>query len=186
MGVVGLVLITPILISRYMEVKDKEFTKLQAQELLAQVLNNTPIPIEIDGVTYQITSLKLGVQNLIAEESCKIQKAQEGNTLDLYRQFAQSIPAVIRCLCYAILNDKNKIFKDYVKREYSEEYYALYESIEWCSDRNTWMEVLVQIMNRIDLNFFFYAASTFTTLREQSLKTRKKMVVQSSTRQQLK
>ena len=169
-----------------MEEKNKELTELQAQELLAQVLNNTPVPIEIDGTVYQITALKLGVQNLIAEESCKIQKAQEGNMLDLYKQFAQSIPAVIQCLCYAVLNDKDRIFKDYARREYSDEYYALYESLEWCSDRSTWMDILVQIMNRIDFNFFYYAASTLTMLREQSLTTRKKIAVQSSTRQQPK
>lgn len=156
----------------------KEISELQAQELLAQVLNNTPIPIEVDGTTYQITALKLGVQNLIAEESCKIQKAQDGNMLDLFKQFAQSIPAVIKCLCYAILNDKDRIFKNYAKREHSAEYQALYESLEWCSDRNTWMEVLVQIMNRIDLNFFYYAVTTLTTLREQSLTTRKKITAQ--------
>lgn len=169
-----------------MEEKKKEITELEAQELLAQVLNNTPIPIEIDGTTYQITALKLGVQNLIAEESCKIQKAQDGNMVDLFKQFAQSIPAVIKCLCYAVLNDKDRIFKDYRTKEFSDEYYALYEDIEWCSDRSTWMEILVHIMKRIDFNFFYYAASTLTTLREQSLKTRKKITVQSSTRQQPK
>lgn len=161
-----------------MEENKKEITEIQAQELLAQVLNNTPIPIEVDGTTYQITALKLGVQNLIAEESCKIQKAQEGNMLDLFKQFAQSIPAVIKCLCYAILNDKDRIFKNYAKREHSDEYQVLYESLEWCSDRSTWMEILVQIMNRIDLNFFYYAVTTLTTLREQSLTTRKKITAQ--------
>lgn len=169
-----------------MEEKKKEITELQAQELLAQVLNNTPIPIMIDGTEYQITALKLGVQNLIAEESCKIQKAQDGNMLDLYKQFAQSIPAVIRCLCYAVLNDKDRIFSNYAKREYSDEYQALYESLEWCSDRSTWMGILVQVMNRIDFNFFYYATTTLTTLREQSLTTRKKIVAQSSTKQLLK
>lgn len=151
----------------------KEMTALEAQELLAQVLNDTPVPIEIDGRTYHIAALKLGVQNLIAEESCKIQKAQEGNMLDLYRQFALSIPAVIRCLCYAVLNDKDRIFKDYARREHSEEYQALYESLEWCSDRSKWMEILVQAMNRIDISFFLQAATTLTMIRESALTTRK-------------
>lgn len=155
------------------EEKKKEITALDAQELLAQVLNDTPIPIEIDGKTYHISALKLGVQNLIAEESCKIQKAQEGNMLDLYKQFSQSIPAVIRCLCYAVLNDKDRIFKDYARREYSDEYQALYESLEWCSDRSKWMEILVQAMNRIDISFFYQAATTLTMIRESALTTRK-------------
>lgn len=151
----------------------KEISELDAQNLLAQVLNNTPIPIEIDGTEYQITSLKLGVQNLIAEETCKIQKAQDGNMVDIYKQFAQSIPAVIRCLCYAVLNDKDRIFKDYAKREYSDEYQSLYENLEWCSDRNKWMEILVNVMQRIDISFFFQAVSTLTMIRDSALTTRK-------------
>lgn len=154
--------------------EEKKITELEAQELLVQVLNDTPIPIEIGGEMYYIAALKLGVQNLIAEESCKIQKAQEGNMLDLFRQFSLSMPAVIRCLCYAVLNDKDKIFKDYSRREYSDEFQALYERLEWESDKKKWMEILVQVMNRIDLSFFYQAASTLTMIRESALKTRKK------------
>lgn len=151
----------------------KEISELEAQELLAQVLNNTPIEIDIAGEKYYITGLKLGVQNLIAEESCKIQKAQEGNMLDLYRQFATSIPSVIRCLCYAVLNEKDRIFKNYATRELSDEFHALYERLEWESDKNKWMEILVDVMRRIDIDFFFQAAGTLTMIRDSALQTRK-------------
>lgn len=157
-----------------MEEKKKEMTEIEAQTLLAEVLNNTPIPIEIAGKTYQIAALKLGTQNLIAEESCKIQKAQEGNLFDLYKQFAMSMPAVQRCLCYAVLNDKNKIFKNYAQREYSDEYQALYEDLEWCSDKSKWIEILVRVMDRLDLSFFYQCAGTLTVIRESALTTRKK------------
>ena len=110
-----------------MELPKIDISELDAQTLLAEVLNDTPTKIVIAGKTYHITALKLGVQNLIAEESCKIQQSQEGNLYDLYQQFAKSVPAVIRCLCYAVLNDKNKIFKDYRTREYSDEFQTLYE-----------------------------------------------------------
>lgn len=154
----------------------KEITELEAQELLAHVLNNTPVPIVIGDETYHITSLKLGTMNLIAEESVKIQKAEEGNMVDVFKQFAQSVPSVIKCLCYAILNDKNKIFKDYSKREHSDEYQALYERIEWESDRATWLDVLAQILQRLDIGFFCKSASMLTTIRDSTLKTKKKMV----------
>lgn len=154
----------------------KEITELEAQELLAHVLNNTPVPIEIGGETYHITSLKLGTMNLIAEESVKIQKAEEGNMVDVFKQFAQSIPSVIKCLCYAVLNDKDKIFKDYSRREYSDGFQSLYERIEWESDRTTWLDVLAQVLQRLDINFFCRASNMLTMIRDSTLKTKKKIV----------
>lgn len=156
-----------------MERKTKEIDELTAMELLSQVVTNAPTIITIGGEKYAVTALKMGTQNLIAEETNKIQRAQEGNLLDIYKQFAQSIPSVIRCLCYAILNDKDKIFKDYSKREFSDEFQALYERIEWESDRDTWMQSLVEIMQRLNLDFFFQTADTLTMIRDMALRTRK-------------
>lgn len=152
----------------------KELSELDAQMLLAEVLNDTPTEIVIADRTYYITALKLGVQNLIAEESCRIQQAQEGNLYDLYQQFAKSIPAVIRCLCYAVLNDKDKIFKDYRRREYSDEFQTLYEQLEWESDKSKFIEVLVEVMSKINIDFFLQAASMLTMMRDSALKTKKK------------
>ena len=159
-----------------MELPKIDISELDAQTLLAEVLNDTPTKIVIAGKTYHITALKLGVQNLIAEESCKIQQSQEGNLHDLYQQFAKSVPAVIRCLCYAVLNDKNKIFKDYRTREYSDEFQTLYEQLEWESDKTKFIEVLVDVMNKINIDFFLQAASMLTMMRDSALKTRKKTV----------
>ena len=156
-----------------MELPKIDISELDAQTLLAEVLNDTPTKIVIAGQTYHITALKLGVQNLIAEESCKIQQAQEGNLYALYQQFAKSVPAVIRCLCYAVLNDKNKIFKDYRTREYSDEFQTLYEQLEWESDKTKFIEVLVDVMNKINIDFFLQAASMLTMMRDSALKTRK-------------
>ena len=159
-----------------MELPKIDISELDAQTLLAEVLNDTPTKIVIAGKTYHITALKLGVQNLIAEESCKIQQSQEGNLYDLYQQFAKSVPAVIRCLCYAVLNDKNKIFKYYRTREYSDEFQTLYEQLEWESDKTKFIEVLVDVMNKINIDFFLQAASMLTMMRDSALKTRKKTV----------
>lgn len=158
-----------------MELEKKEYTELEAEELLSQVLNNTPTPVEIGKDTYYITALKLGTQALIAEESVKIQKAEDGNMLDLYKMFAQSVPAVIKCIAYAILNDKDKIFKDYSKREYSDEFNALMERLEWEADRNTFMGILVEVMQRLDLRFFWRANGILTMMRDSALKTKKEM-----------
>lgn len=156
----------------------KNLKNIDIQGRLAEVLNDAPTVIVVAGKKRYITALKLGTQNLIAAESVKIQKAEEGNMLDLYKQFAQSIPSVIRCLCYAILNDRDKIFKDYATKEFSDEFYALYDQIEWESNRNTWMEVLVGVMQKLDLSFFWSAATTLTMIRESALMTKKKIAAQ--------
>ena len=83
---------------------------------------------------------------------------------------------MIRCLCYAVLNDKNKIFKDYRTREYSDEFQTLYEQLEWESDKTKFIEVLVDVMNKINIDFFLQAASMLTMMRDSALKTRKKTV----------
>lgn len=157
-----------------MDDKEKyEVDELTAMAMLADVMNDAPTDIVIANKVYHIRGLRWGTQNLIAAESCKIQKAQEGNIYDLYKQFAQSADSVVKCIAFAILNDKDKIFKNYVDKEYSDEFYDLCAKIEWESNRNTWMQVLVEVMNKIDLRFFYQAASTLMMIRDSALKTRK-------------
>lgn len=153
--------------------------ELTAMERLSQVITDAPTIITIGDEKYAITALKMGTQNLIAEETNKIQRAKEGNLIDVYKQFAISMPSIIRCLAYAILNDKDKIFKNYQMREYSDEFIVLCERIEWESDRKTWLQTLVEVMQRLNLDFFFQTADTLTTIRDMALKTRKTMNVQS-------
>lgn len=139
---------------------------------LSEVINDTPTIVEIGGKKYNITSLKIGTQILIAEETSKVQKHQEGNMVDVFKSFANSIPAVIRCIAFAILNDKDKIYKDYSKREFSEEFYATCEKIEWESDRQQWMAILVEIIRKIDISFSFTITEQMSMIRDLTMKKR--------------
>jgi hypothetical protein len=150
--------------------EDKKISELDAMTRLAEIMNDSPTQIEIGGKVYKITALKMGTQVLIAEETCKIQKNHEGNMVDLFNQFARSLPAVIRCLAYAVLNDKDKIYKDYATKEFSNEFYALCEQIEWESDKGTWMSVLVEVIRKIDMQFFFTITAQMTELRTMTLR----------------
>ena len=109
---------------------------------LAEIMNDSPTPVEVGGKTYNITALKMGTQVLIAEETCKIQKHQEGNLVDMFNQFARSLPAVVRCLAFAVLNDKDKIYKNYATKEFSDEFNSLCERIEWESYNGPLIHVL--------------------------------------------
>lgn len=153
-----------------MEEKKNKVSELDAMTLLAEAMNDSPTVMVIGGEKYNITALKMGTQVLIAEETCKIQKAQEGNLVDIFNQFARSLPAVIRCLAYAVLNDKDKIYKDYGKRELSDEFYAMCEKIEWESERNQWIQILVEVIKKIDISFSTTIIGQMTILRSLMMK----------------
>ena len=114
----------------------------------------------------------MGTQVLIAEETCKIQKHQEGNLVDMFNQFARSLPAVVRCLAFAVLNDKDKIYKNYATKEFSDEFNSLCERIEWESDKRQWMDVLSKVINKIDVAFFLNISEQMKILRDTTMRRR--------------
>ena len=154
------------------EEKDNKISELDAMLRLAEIMNDSPTPFEIGGKTYNITALKMGTQVLIAEETCKIQKHQEGNLVDMFNQFARSLPAVVRCLAFAVLNDKDKIYKNYATKEFSDEFYSLCERIEWESDKRQWMDVLSKVINKIDVAFFLNISEQMKILRDTTMRRR--------------
>ena len=154
------------------EEKDNKISELDAMLRLAEIMNDSPTPFEVGGKTYNITALKMGTQVLIAEETCKIHKHQEGNLVDMFIQFAHSIPAVIRCLAFAVLNDKDKIYKNYATKEFSDEFNSLCERIEWESDKRQWMDVLSKVINKIDVAFFLNISEQMKILRDTTMRRR--------------
>ncbi len=154
------------------EEKDNKISELDAMLRLAEIMNDSPTPFEIAGKTYNITALKMGTQVLIAEETCKIQKHQEGNLVDMFNQFARSLPAVVRCLAFAVLNDKDKIYKNYATKEFSDEFNSLCERIEWESDKRQWMDVLSKVINKIDVAFFLNISEQMKILRDTTMRRR--------------
>lgn len=153
-----------------MEKEEKKISELDAMMRLAEIINDSPTQMEIGGKTYNITALKMGTQILIAEETCKIQKSQEGNLVDMFKQFAKSLPAVVRCLAFAVLNDKDKIYENYATREFSGEFYGLCERIEWESDKGQWMAILAEVIKKIDVSFFMAITEQMSMLRDLTMK----------------
>ena len=89
---------------------------------------------------------------------------------DVLKQFAINIPSVVKCLVLAILNDKNAIFDDMRTRQYTKKFNALYDDLMWESDRNEWMNTLLEVMNMIDVEVFFYTTDAIQIVREMTLK----------------
>lgn len=143
---------------------------IDAQEKLSDIMTDKPKEIRVGKKTYLINALRMGTQWLIAEEAVNIVKAESANMGDVLKQFAINIPSVVKCLVLAILNDKNAIFDDMRTRQYTKKFHALYDDIMWESNRNEWMNTLLEVMNMIDVEVFFYTTDAIQIVREMTLK----------------
>lgn len=154
-----------------MEKKKEEIKELpfSAMEKLATVMNDTPTVVKMSKTEFPITALKPGTQWLIAEESCKILKAEKGNFADVIKQFSVNIPSVVRVITLAILNDKDRIFSNYKNREYSEEYTSIYETIMWETKQENWIGLVVEIINMLSMDYFFQVTNAIAIIREMAL-----------------
>lgn len=137
--------------------KKKEISELDAKLMLAKILNDTPKTIILGGREFQLKPLRQGAQWLIAEESCKIAKASE-SFMDIIKQFAINSPAIVRCLCIAILNNKQKIE--------GEEYQELYDFIQWETNPSEWINILVDVLQMIDYDFFYQSCEVIHSFRQ--------------------
>lgn len=153
----------------------KKDISVDAMQRLAEIMNDTPTVMKMGKTEFAITALKPGTQWLIAEESCKIMKAEQGNFKDVIKQFAVNIPSVVHVITLAILNDKNRIFDDYKSRKYSEEYQSVYDTIMWETSPDNWLSLLVEIMNMLSMDYFFQSTNAVAMIREAALGRKMKM-----------
>lgn len=134
----------------------------RAMAQLAQLMNDSPTTIKLHGTEWEVHSLKPGVQWLIAEEACKIVDKENMSMGDVIKQFAVNLPSVVRVITLALLNDKAKI--------YGEDYGRVYETLMWGEYTvRDWATLLSEILNLIDVDFFFASTNAIKTLRQRTL-----------------
>lgn len=133
-----------------------------AMSRLAQLMNDSPTMMKLHGTEWEIYALKPGTQWLITEEACKIVDKENMSMGDVLKQFAINLPSVCRTLTLALLNDKQRI--------YSEEYKEVYELLMWGEyDMKDWAVLLAEILNLVDVDFFFASTNVVKTLRRNTL-----------------
>lgn len=162
------------------KVKLPPMESLEAMDKLSRLMNNTPIEVKTDIGDFTITALKPGTQWLIAEEAIKIQKSEKGNFMDMIKHFSVSIPSVAKVIALAILNDRDRIYKDYKAKEMSDEYTALYDSLMWESDQSEWIGILVKVLGLLEFDFFFDITNVIATVRDMTLERKRTMDEQKS------
>lgn len=129
---------------------------------LARLMNDSPTMMKLHGTEWEIHALKPGTQWLIAEEACKIVDMENMAMGDVLKQFAVNLPSVCRTLTLALLNDKQRI--------HGEEYKEVYELLMWGEyDMKDWAVLLAEILNLVDVDFFFASTNVVKTLRRNTL-----------------
>ena len=140
----------------------------EAMSRLVQIMNDSPTTLKLAGTEWEIRSLKPGTQWLIAEESCKIVSKENMTMGDVIKQFAVNLPSVARVIALALLNDKEKIE--------GEEYKKVYGELMWGDFKvRDWSVILMEVLNLIDVDFFFASTNVIKTLRQTTLERRTTM-----------
>lgn len=134
----------------------------EAMARLAKLMSNSPSLLALGGTEWEIRALKPGTQWQIAEEACKMIKKEKMSMGDVIKEFASNLPSVARVITLALLNDKERI--------YSDEYQTVFDLLMWGNlNMDNWITLIVEILNLLDVDFFFASTNAVQTFRNQAL-----------------
>lgn len=143
------------------------------QMRLAEILNDSPRLVSLNGTNWEVRALRMGTQYLIAQKVLEITKNENDSFGDVVRHFAKSIPAVLDIVTLCLLNDKKKIYKDGdVSLGFSDLYHATRSTLEWDCDVTKFGEILINVLQMLDVSFFLQSLGTLDVFRQ--LVTKKK------------
>lgn len=141
--------------------KVTEPASLDAQERLIQIMNDSPTVAKLAGTEWEIRALKPAVKWMIAEEAVKIAKKEDMSMKDVFVSVSQNMPSVVRILTLAMLNDRERIDR---------EYQQVYDTLMWKSDEKDWAQLLFEVFKLLDVGFFFQILQSTQIFRETTLK----------------
>ena len=134
---------------------DPSEVSLNAQERLAEILSDSPRIVSLDGTEGEIRALRLGTQYLIAQEVIKINQVENASYGDIVRQFAVNIPSLLKILTFALLNDKNKIYKEGNENMgFSKLYEDTFNTLAWDCNVSEFGNIFLETLQLLDVGFF--------------------------------
>lgn len=155
--------------------KKIEQVSLESQERLAEILTDSPRLVSLNGTEWEVRALRMGTQWLIAKKCIEIAKNEDNTFVDIVKQFAVNIPAVLDVLTLALLNDKYKIYKDGEERNgFSDLYYATRNTLEWECPVTEFGNILFEVLQMLSVDFFTQTLDILAIFRE-SVTAKKRM-----------
>ena len=172
------------------ELKEQRLKKKQVPDVslddqmkLAKILNDTPTIVALEGTQWAIRPLRVGTQNLIAEKVLEInanapKEDSDGENQDAFggtvKHFAKSAPDTIHIFTLALLNDKNKIYKDGdPSKGFSELYDATYNTLMWDCDPKMFGKILIETLSLLDISFFLQSLDMLDVFRQAVTKKKR-------------
>ena len=160
---------------------------LDSQTRLAEILTDSPRLVSLNGTEWEVRALRMGTQWLIAKKCCDIAKADTKTFGDIIRQFSVNIPSILEVITLALLNDRHKIFKDGNESNgYSDLYKDTYSTLKWECKVEDFANILLEVLQMLDVNFFYQALDMLQMFRAGVTMKKKKMEEQKSSGVQVK
>ena len=147
----------------------------EAMAQLARVMTDAPSIVKLAGIGWNITALKPAVQWEIAKLACDIKREEKASFGDVLRGLSTNLPAIIKIVTLALLNDKKRI---------EEEYDRVYDTLMWESNPSEWANLLYEVLQLIDVGFFFQITDAVEMFRQLVLQKRTMMDEQLSSYQE--
>lgn len=148
------------------EKKNIKLASDEAMERLVQVMSDSPTLVKLANTEWAITALKPAVQWEIAKIACEVHKVENAHYGDVLKGFATNLPAVVRVITLALLNDKERIANEYDK---------VYDTLMWESKPNEWATLLFEILNLQDISFFLQITQVVEMFRQTTLQRKMTM-----------
>lgn len=146
--------------------KDALSVSIDAQQRLAEILNDSPRLVSLNGTPWEVRALRMGTQWLMAQKIIEIDKSETGTFGDVIRHFAVNIPAVLDILTLCLLNDRHKIYQDgEPTKGFSDLYRATRNTLEWDCDVSQFGNLLFEVFQMIDVSFFTEALDMLQIFR---------------------
>ena len=146
--------------------KDALSVSIDAQQRLAEILNDSPRIVSLNGTEWEVRALRMGTQWLMAQKIIEIDKSESGTFGDVMKHFAVNIPAVLDIITLCLLNDRHKIYQDgEPTKGFSDLYRATRNTLEWDCDVSQFGQLLFEVFQMIDVSFFTEALDMLQIFR---------------------
>lgn len=152
---------------------------LESQKRLAEILNDSPHLVSLNGTEWEVRALRFGTQWLVSKKCVEVAEADTKTFGDVIKQFSVNIPAILDVLTLCLLNDKNKIYEGGNERNgYSKLYYATRDTLEWECNVSQFGNILLECLQLLDVDFFYQSLDMLQIFRESVLGTKRKRIAE--------
>lgn len=159
--------------------ENKHKLSLESQKRLAEILNDSPHLVSLNGTEWEMRALRFGTQWLIAQKCVEVAEADSKTFGDVIKQFSVNIPAILDVLTLCLLNDKEKIFKGGKEQNgYSDLYYATRDTLEWECNVTEFADILLECLQLLSVDFFYKSLDMLQIFRESVLGMKRKRIAE--------